>query len=55
MTMHTAPHHHTTPARGQVLLLSPGDWRYHDGTRTLAILVAGVRLGISPHDSGEWL
>ncbi|MBT8226021.1 MAG: hypothetical protein HKP61_16680 [Dactylosporangium sp.] len=43
------------PAAGAVLTLAPGDWRYHDGTRTLTIRVAGVRKDISQWYGGKWV
>ena len=43
------------PDVGQVLKLEPGDWRYHDGTRSLTIRVAGVRAELSRWYGGEWV
>ena len=43
------------PVFGQVLRLGPADWRYHDGTRSLTIQVAGVREDLSRWYGGDWV
>jgi hypothetical protein len=43
------------PVSGGVLTLAPGDWRYHDGTRSLTLQVVGVRRDLSRWYGGQWV